>query len=292
MMYGTREEFDYIECSQCGCVQILDFPESFDQYYPKDYYSFQKKKLNLIRSIKRWLLKQSIRNRLHESLSRKVFSKFTKNRYPWLNSHCGIRLDSRVLDVGCGNGSLLSDLHYFGFQSLKGVDPFAADDLILEGSVQILKQDICTLGGEFDFIMLHHSFEHMINPKEVFHHLNSLLAPNGTLLIRVPIADSYAYETYGKDWAELDAPRHVFLHTHDSIHLLASEVNLELVDVMYDSTRFEILESENIKRGIPLIDKSKLFSKRERLAFGKLAKSLNEKGKAGRACFYFRSTAE
>jgi len=27
MMYGFRDEFIYIECSECGCLQIAEIPE-------------------------------------------------------------------------------------------------------------------------------------------------------------------------------------------------------------------------------------------------------------------------
>ena len=28
-MFGSREEFDYLECSNCGCLQIIDVPASY-----------------------------------------------------------------------------------------------------------------------------------------------------------------------------------------------------------------------------------------------------------------------
>ena len=39
MMFGTCEEFDYIECGQCGTVQICGVPE-LSQHYPKGYLAF------------------------------------------------------------------------------------------------------------------------------------------------------------------------------------------------------------------------------------------------------------
>src|SRR5262245_52545571 len=40
MMFGTRESFEYIECSRCGCIQIADIPDDISRHYPPDYYSF------------------------------------------------------------------------------------------------------------------------------------------------------------------------------------------------------------------------------------------------------------
>ena len=40
MMFGMRDEFGYLECSKCGCVQIEDKPPDISRYYPSHYYSF------------------------------------------------------------------------------------------------------------------------------------------------------------------------------------------------------------------------------------------------------------
>src|SRR5258706_6223401 len=39
MMYGTREQFAYFECCECGCLQIEDIPEDLSRFYPPGYYS-------------------------------------------------------------------------------------------------------------------------------------------------------------------------------------------------------------------------------------------------------------
>src|SRR6266852_6035050 len=41
MMFGLRNEFEYLECGCCGCVQLVAPPEDMAKYYPKDYYSYQ-----------------------------------------------------------------------------------------------------------------------------------------------------------------------------------------------------------------------------------------------------------
>lgn len=38
MMFGTREVFQYFECTDCGCVQILSYPDDIARQYPKEYY--------------------------------------------------------------------------------------------------------------------------------------------------------------------------------------------------------------------------------------------------------------
>jgi hypothetical protein len=41
MMFGLRDEFEYVECANCGCLQIKEIPHNLSDYYPEAYYSFQ-----------------------------------------------------------------------------------------------------------------------------------------------------------------------------------------------------------------------------------------------------------
>src|SRR6185503_2630804 len=100
-------------------------------------------------------------------------------------------LDSRILDVGCGAGGLLLKLQREGFRSLLGADPFIQADIDYGNGVRVLKRTADNVDGQFDFVMLHHSFEHMPDPAASLRILAHKLAPKGTLLIRVPVADSH-----------------------------------------------------------------------------------------------------
>jgi|GEM_PF-5382685 hypothetical protein len=35
-MLGLGDPFDYLECSACGCVQLLNIPADMRRYYPGD----------------------------------------------------------------------------------------------------------------------------------------------------------------------------------------------------------------------------------------------------------------
>ena len=41
MQFGTRDEFIYCECSNCGCLQLVNPPENLSKYYPPEYFSFK-----------------------------------------------------------------------------------------------------------------------------------------------------------------------------------------------------------------------------------------------------------
>jgi hypothetical protein len=53
MMLGLREDFDYILCNKCGCLQIVEVPKNMQKYYPYNYYSYLKshKKASFLKKI-------------------------------------------------------------------------------------------------------------------------------------------------------------------------------------------------------------------------------------------------
>jgi hypothetical protein len=145
--------------------------------------------------------------------------------------------------------------------------------------------------------MFHHVFEHLPNPNETFSMLKKLVKRNGKVLIRLPVVDSYAWETYKIYWVQLDPPRHLFLHTVNSIKFLSEKYGFIINKIMYDSTAFQFWGSEQYKLDIPLMDKrshflnnsKNVFSKNEIKKFEKKAKELNKIGKGDSACFYLQN---
>src|SRR3989304_5704603 len=97
-------------------------------------------------------------------------------------------------------------------------------------------------------------FEHMDDPRSTLLHIARLLRPGHILLISLPLAGKYAWRKYESYWAQLDAPRHLFLHTEETIRLLARETGFTVREVHYDSTAFQFWGSEQYRRQIPLHD--------------------------------------
>lgn len=212
--------------------------------------------------------------------------------YTWLRQ-CGVGFASRILDVGCATGVLLRCLQNDGFTNVTGVDPFVEHANVGDG-LDIRKQGVFEVSERFDLIMLHHTFEHMPAPLEVLRHLHRILDRNRYVLIRIPVADSYAFRTYGVNWAQLDAPRHFFLHTVKSMRILAEQAGFELAHTEYDSDEFQFWASEQYAKDIPLrADNSyatdpanSIFSHEQILGFQRQARELNVRNDGDSACFY------
>ena len=161
-----------------------------------------------------------------------------------------IKFDNSVLDVGCGSGIYLHQLKYLGYKNLMGIDPYIEQSSYNTKELSIVKKSIYELDGSFDFIMMNHSFEHVLDPLNTLKEVYRLLKPKRYALISIPIASSYAFRYYAEDWFQLDAPRHIFIHSESSIRLLAKMANFQVSDIIYDSTAFSLFMSDNYKKGI------------------------------------------
>lgn len=308
MMFGLRDQFEYLECAQCGCVQLASIPADFARYYPSDYFPDPPVLTNGF-DLKKILWHQRARYCLtgRGLLGRALVAKWGRPRasifgspdyYTWLR-RCGIDFASSILDVGCGPGSLLARLHNDGFSRLTGVDPFITASVEYAPGFVIHKQELYDTEGDFDLVMLHHTFEHMSEPATVFQHLYKLLRPRRYALIRIPVASSLAYRTYGAHWAQLDAPRHLFLHSVESVRLLAERAGFTLADVVFDSDEFQFWGSEQYMNDIPLkdgrsyaVDPAKsTFDERQIREFRNRAIELNARGEGDSACFYLYKAA-
>jgi predicted SAM-dependent methyltransferase len=152
-----------------------------------------------------------------------------------------------------------------------------------------MKGDFHDLNETYHLVMMHHTLEHLPGQTGVFMKVNQLLKKKGVFLVRIPVK-SWAWNTYGVNWIQLDAPRHFYIHTEKSIQSLAKRTGFEIIDIVYDSWELQFIGSEKYLRDIPLHEKadSDLFSKEEILEFRQKAIQLNKERKGDQAAFVLR----
>ena len=105
-----------------------------------------------------------------------------------------------------------------------------------------------------------------------------------------------AWREYGVDWVQLDAPRHLYLHSVDSLRTLAAQAGLRLDAVQHDSTAFQFWGSEQYRQGIALRDPrslaqdpaSTLFTGAELAAYERRAQAANAAQAGDQAAFYLQ----
>jgi SAM-dependent methyltransferase len=295
MYFGTREVFEYLECSNCGCLQLLNPPKDYSSHYPKDYFTFQQKHEGKIKSI---LNRYRDRAAMGEKsfLGNILYKRFGTPTYVSRLKIADVGLNDSILDVGCGKGILLHKMKESGFNNVMGIDPFIDETISYLNGLKILKKNFDELDKKFDFIMFNHSFEHMENPLEVMKQSNRLLNKSKYLLLRIPVADSYAFKRYRENWCSLDAPRHLFIHTKKSIELLAKQSGFEIRKINYDSRSWQLWGSEQYSKNISLMDersyyinpKKSIFTQNQIDEFEKQVDNLNKNGEGDQAEFYLQ----
>ncbi len=152
----------------------------------------------------------------------------------WLLSELGSRLDSRILDVGCGQGRLIQALHAEGFSNVSGleIDRVAIEHCASQG-LAVRSHDLTRPPpsdlGVFDFIILLHVLEHM--PKDeivnVLRNLSLLLSERGRLLVAVPNAQSNT----GSYWAFEDFT-HSTIFTTGSLYYVTKMAGLSKCEIL------------------------------------------------------------
>jgi SAM-dependent methyltransferase len=302
MMFGLRETFGYFECAVCGCCQLVDRPASLARYYPPEYYAFTAAPKPPRTGWRQWVDRYRTRAQLLDR--RGIWGSLARLRprvdLAFLRPAPLPGLHARILDVGCGNGSLLCKLANAGCRDLVGVDPLSPADRQLGPHVRLLARSLASLAGErFDLIMFHHSLEHMPDTLEALATASRLLRRGGVCIVRVPVASCEAWSLYGTDWVELDAPRHFFLHTPRSLDLAARRCGLSIYHTDYEPLSMAYWGSEMYRRGITLFDDERgamrsprsVFSAPALQAFESQARRAVRQGRGGPAAFYLRRAA-
>ena len=236
MKYGTRDKFDYWECLDCGCLQIEGIPDNMGTYYRDDYYASSRR----FGALEPWLY------RAYHKAPRLIRSIRPAPEAFQSVIDAKPKPGARILDVGCGGGKLVHVLRSIGFDA-HGIDPY------IRAETEYVRRAYLheTMAGGWDLIMFHHSLEHMTDHIDVLRTAKEKLAPGGTCLVRIPIAN-WAWRNYKENWVQLDAPRHFIIHTPQSFRLAFEAAGFQTSHIMFDSGPFQFYASELYERDIPL----------------------------------------
>ena len=200
--------YDVVICEDCGFAFADNIP---DPEVVEEYYRHMDKKSALLATYSEpeSLLKQW-KNSANEIL------KFVKK-------------DDRVLDVGCYTGGLLKIIKDNGISNVLGLDPspfaskFAADHNGIEVVVGALPNGPAI--GRFDFIILTHVLEHIIDIHGFMDSIRSLLNPGGMIYIEVPNALDFYMSNDPEEQSEHSEPFKQFSIEHINYFSYVSLIN-------------------------------------------------------------------
>jgi len=259
--FGTNVYYKYFQCVKCQCLQKCSTDENHVQYYPDNYYSYARDDRLSFSSKVKWMTRD-IRNEYYRN-GKGVIGNWIHIVLPSMSvamiERANPEKSMKILDVGCGSDALmLQYLSSQGFVNVFGVDPYITHDINI-GQAIILKKRVQDIQDKFDIITLNHSFEHMVDQYEVLSHCKKILTENGRIILRIPTVSSYAWESFKEYWPNLDAPRHLFLHSDKSIKLLINTCGLKVEKNINDSTAFQFWGAELYKKGFALHQKTPFF---------------------------------
>jgi SAM-dependent methyltransferase len=148
----------------------------------------------------------------------------------------------KILDVGCGNGGLLSFLNSKGWQVF-GVEPSAAGYQIAINKIGsniyncALKE--CGFADDFfDIVVLNHVLEHITNPVDTLVEIRRVLKSSGSLYVAVPNIESYQYRYSKENWYHFDPVRHVHQYSDKTLTAMLKQCGLTPVKVTHELSSF------------------------------------------------------
>lgn len=121
--------------------------------------------------------------------------------------------ESRVLDLGAGDGRLAAALARAGHQ-VTAVEPFR--DVPPAPGISVVRASVDEAGfpeQSFDAAVVWHVLEHLEEPLAALERVRRWLVPGGRVLVGVPNLASLQARLGGERWFHLDAQRHVLHFT-------------------------------------------------------------------------------
>ena len=192
----SGEQFSVFFCTICQNGFTVPAPKDLSKYYPKTYYS---------------PLKSFIYNLL-QFRRPSIIRQYKKS--------------GKLLDIGCGNGSISSFLPEFIYTGVETSFSGAVSNSILIGGIEKVKLNLNT----FDIATFWESLEHVSNPSSALTKIFKTLKKNGVVIIECPNYSSPERLIFGSKWFHLDTPRHLTHFTPKGLANLLEESGFKVVE--------------------------------------------------------------
>jgi SAM-dependent methyltransferase len=205
---ADEERFALYRCSSCGLLfqDPNKIRHRLSELYPSGYWWREQDAVSsLERLYREWVVR-------HDQL------RFLRSVLPRPQG-------KRLLDIGCGDGvfvKLANNAGYDAYGLERAPEAARLAEQSSPGKIHNGSEDQLIDSGEaFDFLVLLHSLEHILDPYRYLKKLECLLRQPGGLIVQVPNLKSVQAGILKSRWYGLDCPRHVCNYTECSLlHLL------------------------------------------------------------------------
>lgn len=206
-----------VRCTQCGLLYqnprpeldeiIAHYPSIYDLYEPV----FENRKIP-------FLLKQAYEFGMNQRI-----------RYITRYKNGG-----KLLDIGCATGTFLKAIGKRGDWDLYGIEISEYASNIARGHFGLniftgLLEQAGFPDGYFDVVTLWDVLEHLHNPVGTLREIHRILKKDGLLVMRLPNGASWDAKIFGRFWAGLEAPRHLFIFTPSTLGRALSQTGFKPV---------------------------------------------------------------
>lgn len=236
-VYGIKGEWPVVQCVNCGVVLLNPrIPHAhIGDVYPGDYYTNEPtidvEKRTWRRVAKDIVLehcfgyKFSDNHPLHYRLLGWSILPFT-SRWAIARKFIYPAKSMRVLDIGCGNGQMLSEYKHLGWKTYGlEVNPTAAKFAQQTGHEVFIGvlDDANYPNDYFTAVTLWDSLEHIHNPGEIVRKICRITEPGGRIYVSVPNYGSWYGRTLRDKWFMFTAPLHYYHYTQTTLTKLLTQ---------------------------------------------------------------------
>lgn len=211
-LLGLPGTFFLVQCCECGLVYQNPRPVEADigRYYPPEYDPFVPPPWSNPNLLQRMLHLYGLKKRW----------KLVERRAP---QRTGQR---SILDVGCATGLFLLAGSAGWHKSGVELSPAAAQAARQYAELTIYEGSFAAVAlpeRSFDVITMWDVLEHLHQPRPALERVRRLLRTGGILIVRVPNLSAWDARLWGRYWAGLDQPRHIFIPDEAALQRLLSE---------------------------------------------------------------------
>ena len=234
---SEKRVFNLVKCKTCGLAYLNPRPtkEKINEYYPPRYHSRAQKEIVDIEKTIIWGIPW------REAMQKKA--------KPILR----YKSEGRILDIGCGDGSLLMFMKGLGWETYgidfhEGSSRYAREVLGLDVLFGRL-EEVSYPEDFFDIIILFHVLEHLSDPLETLERARPLLKEDGVLLIAVPNFASFEAWIFRSKWYGIVAPHHLYHFTPHTLEAMLKSAGFNTVELGFitEQTRYVAGFSESLR---------------------------------------------